>query len=194
MDEVARSVGEVSQWLIVTNIPLCASLMILAEPVLELLGGSPTPDNVDMLRVLAVAACVEIIATPATNALPGIGRIGTTAWPAVLGLVLAALVWWLGMERWGLLGIVAGLLVSSIVKGGVPIFAARALMNLRLTRTPKMVFGFLVISLACIFLVEQWERPWVVFAFYSVCIAFLGRKAWAELWTFGREQLAKRAG
>lgn len=131
-----QTITEANHWLFLVTVPLCGLFMVFGDVLFSLVGGTPTPHRVWALQLLAAATCVEVIATPTNNALPGIGEIRTPTFAALLGLCLASAVWWMGTPSWGLPGLALGLFVSSVTKSMIPVVLARRRWGFRLTRTP----------------------------------------------------------
>lgn len=173
-DALAQSISEVSHWLLIANVPLCTALILVAEPVLTLIGGTPSDANLAVLRVLTLGALVDIMATPATNALPGAGNIRVPAISAIAGLVAAVAIWALPL---GAIGLAGGLLASSLVKGGIPVLVARSTLKLSVTRTPVIAGAMIAASVIAFGAVELTGAPIVVCASYLAVAAVLASRS-----------------
>jgi len=185
-DALAQSISDVSHWLLIVNIPLCTTVALLAGPILSIVGGSPTADHVLVLRLLTAVAAFEILATPATNALPGAGNIRVPAWSAVIGLIAAVLIW---SSQGSLLALCLGLLASAVLKGGIPVIVAWRELGLRLTHAPLVVAGLIVVS-AVALAADGALPPFAMAALYLVIAAAI---AAGQLGTGLRMLQARRA-
>src|SRR5690606_30833705 len=45
LDELGKSIGEASHWLLLVTLPACGFLLIMGEPLFAMLGGTPTPER-----------------------------------------------------------------------------------------------------------------------------------------------------
>jgi O-antigen/teichoic acid export membrane protein len=172
---LARALSEASHWLLILDVPLCAGVAILAAPLLVAFGAEPSAEAVLVLRLLVLVAGAEILATPATNALPGIGRIALTAWSAVLGLGVAVAIW--ALPGGGVVLLALGLVASALVKGGLPTVVAMRSLGLVPTRSPGRLALLVLGGLAGV-AVADLASPWVGAVLYA---GFGLAAGWPEL-------------
>lgn len=126
----------------------------------------PTPERLLVFRILTAAAMVDVIATPSSNALPGVGAVKSTSYAAIVALGVTVIVWSALTPHLGLVALAVGMLVNSVIKGGVPILAARRLLHMRLTPTPSIAAALALLAGAGLMVLTWWPRPIIVAALY----------------------------
>lgn len=184
-EALGRTLTESNHWLFLANVPVCGVALVLAEPIIVSLGGDPTPERLLVFRLLLAGAVFEVLATPVTNALPGIGEVRVPAFSAVAGLLAAALVW-LASPRLGIVGLSLGLVVSSVVKSAVPMWVARQRLGVRATRSPRLMVSLTALSAAAWIAVELRAPAWPLAAGYALLVTVLAWASLAELWRLAR--------
>ncbi len=166
------SVGEANHWLLLLTLPAAGLVAILAQPLIELLGSSASPERLLAFWLLAGATVVDVVATPAVNALSGAGDVRLPAVAALVALLAAGLVWLLVPP--GVLALAGGLFASSLVKGGIPLVAAHRRFGASLTRTAwrtQALGGLAGIALALVWVTG---RPlWIAPAFAAAAVFVL---------------------
>ncbi len=120
---LAKQFSTISHQLALFNIPIVAAVMILAEPLLSVVGAQLSPERVWVFRLLALGGLLDILASTAANALAGVGRVGINATGSVLGLLTASAVWYAAGDL-GLLGVGLGYFGASVMRALVPITVA----------------------------------------------------------------------
>jgi O-antigen/teichoic acid export membrane protein len=183
-DSLGRSIGTASHWLLLATLPVCGVLVLTGGPLLELLGGTPTPERVLAFRLLTVAAVIDVVATPSANALPGVGAVKAPSYAAVAALVVTVAIWLGFAGSQGLVGLAGGMLVNSVVKGGVPIIAARRMLGATLTSAPVRSLVLAALAAGGVGLLGRWPHPWLVAALYVAAAA-------PVLWRPAREILGE---
>jgi len=179
---LAGSLGAASHWLLLATVPACAVLALGAAPILTALGGTATPERLLVFRLLTAAALVDVVATPASNALPGVGNVKAPAYAALGALVLTIAAWWWLTPILGFTGLAVGMLLNSVVKGAVPIYAARVTLGARLTHAPGRVGLLGLGALGGLALLAVWPQPLVVTPAYALAAALVLWRPGAQLW------------
>ncbi len=167
-EELASGIAEASHWLLFATLPACVLLALLGGPLLEIAGGTVTPERLLAFRLLTAAAFVDVIATPAANGLSGAGWVKVPTLAAIMALVPTVLVWWWLTPTLGIVALALGMLVGSAVKGGVPIFAALRLLRAHPTREPLLLFSLVALSAAALLAAQRWGLSYLGAALYAV--------------------------
>ncbi len=156
---LAKQFSEISHQLALFNIPIVATVMVFANPILSIVGVTLDPERLYVFQMLAFAGLVDILAGTAANALAGVGRVGVNASGSVLGLIAAAAVWF-GVGDLGLTAVALGYVAASLIRAAVPIIVAHTALNVRLTRDYKRVGQLLVLAAGAVAL-ERMMGPWI---------------------------------
>lgn len=170
-ESLGRSIGAASHWLLLATLPVGGLLVLTGGSLLELFGGTPTPERVLAFRLLTMAAVIDVVATPSANALPGVGAVKAPSYAAVAALAVTVAIWLGFAGTQGLVGLAAGMLANSIIKGGVPVVAARRMLGATLTSSPLRSLVLAALAVAGVVLVERWPHPWLVAALYAAVVA-----------------------
>ena len=184
--ELSANITEATHWLLIIVVPACGLLGIVGGPLIELMGGSATPERLLVFRLLAVAALMEVMATPAANALPGAGYVKAPSYAALVALVVAGVVWMGAAPSLGLVGVALGIVANAIIKGGVPVWFAWRELKARPTRALGRVTVLLAITLSALALVTLWPEWLLVGVGYVIVVVPLLwaplRELWALVW------------
>ncbi len=191
-DELGRSITEATHWLVVLVIPVCGLFAIVGEPLIVAMGGTASSERMLVFRLMALAAMVEVVATPAANALPGCGYVRAPNYAAVAALVVAASIW-LGVgEQGGLVGLAVGMVANAVIKSGVPIWFAWNQLGAPPTRTPGRAMFLLVCTLiAWVGVSVGVAWPWVA-VLYLLVMAPAIYPSVRELWALVQRRLPRR--
>lgn len=169
-DELGRSLTEANHWLALVAVPACGLVGVLGAPLIEVMGGVATPERLLVFRLLTVAALMEVLATPAANALPGAGHVKAPNYAAIVALVVTAAIWVLAKGELGLVGLALGMVVNSIIKGGVSIWYAWRDLEARPTRAPGRLALLLTLTLAVLAAATFWPHGWLLAGLYAVAV------------------------
>jgi O-antigen/teichoic acid export membrane protein len=191
-DEVGRSVTEATHWLLVAVVPACGLLGLAGGPLIELLGGTATPERLLVFRLLTVAALMEVMATPAANALPGVGHVKAPNYAAVVALAVTGVIWLAATPELGLVGLALGMVANAIVKGGVPMWFAWRDLGARPTRAPGRVSLLIALTIGALGLATIWPEWQLVLVGYVALAAPTIGAPLQDLVTMVRRRLAGR--
>ncbi|MBN1959583.1 MAG: hypothetical protein JW841_01440 [Deltaproteobacteria bacterium] len=176
-DQISSSISLANHWLLLVTVPICSILVLLSEPLIAICGGTPTAERLLVFRLLIAAACIDVIATPSVNALPGIGNVKTTAYAALFALGITVLLWISLIPSYGMLAIAFGMLTNSVFKGGIPIIIARQKLHLHFSQKPIIMFILFILAALCLGLLHFWHRPILVSLIYLLTtVPFLWRE------------------
>jgi O-antigen/teichoic acid export membrane protein len=167
-EALAKQFSEISHQLALFNIPIVATVMMFAEPILSVVGATLNPERIFVFQLLAFAGLVDILAGTAANALAGVGRVGVNATGSVLGLLAAAGIWF-GASDLGLTGVAIGYVAASLVRAGVPIVVAHRGLNVRITRDFKRIGQLVVLGAGAIAL-ERMMGPWIAGGLHATLV------------------------
>lgn len=178
-----QSTNRATHWLFFLQLPVCVIVILFSERFLRWSGGQTTRDHLLIFAILTFAALLEIVATPITNTLPGIGRIGITASGAVFGLVVAVVAGSICAERWGMVGLTLGVFLSSAIKCGLPMFFGIRQYGFVLTSDRWRATLFAIVSCVAVLLFfVGTQASWIVSAYVIATALFLK----PELTTLGQ--------
>ncbi len=186
--ELGASIGTASHYLLLATLPSCAVLVLAAAPLIALFGGVPTPERLLVFRLLTVAALIDVVATPSANALPGVGAVKPPSYAAVVALAVTIAMWAGLTPRLGLTALAAGMVVNSVIKGGVPIVVARRLLGATLTSAPATTAALAGLALVGLAVLAVWPHPLAVTALYVAASLPL---LWTPLRTVAAELRAR---
>lgn len=167
-EALAKQFSEISHQLALFNIPIVATVMIFAEPILLVVGASISPERVVVFQLLAFAGLIDILSGTSLNALAGVGRVGITASGAVLGLAAAAGVWF-GAKDLGLLGVAIGYVSASVVRSSIPVVVANRLLDVKLCRDYSRLAQIVALAAGAIAL-ERMMGPWIASGLHAALV------------------------
>lgn len=168
-------------WLTILTTALAGTAVILAGPLLRIVGAVEDPAVVAAFSMVACAFAAEMIITPATN------MIAAEAPPAVLATIgiaslVVALGWWSLPPSTSILGVTAGLTLSYGVKAaGLGLYARHAFgVRLVLRPTAKMV-SFAAGAASIVAARGGYLPAWLAVGFFWACVGSLFHRELREL-------------
>lgn len=169
-------------WLTVLSLAAGFGMAILAEPVLKLAGGVATPVVVQAFALVALTFMTEMMLTPANNLLVAEAPPAVMTQAGVYSLV-AAVVWWWSPMGQGVLGVMAGLGLSFLVKAMVVAFEVRRRFQVRLFLAPGRKLLILAAGSGGLALtMTGLITPWIPAAVFGALVLIVFRPEAKEAW------------
>ncbi len=102
--------------LLLIVVPICAIACLLAPWLLRVAGGAAyTGDSVNVLRILSIGVAANCVAAVPFTLLQASGQARTTAMLHLIEVIPFAVLLWLAVTRWGILGAAAAWTVRSVI-------------------------------------------------------------------------------
>lgn len=123
-DERFRAMADrATRGLIVVMVAVFGGLALASVPVMTLLWPAAFDPRSPIFPILAMALLASNSSVAAVNALTALSTrwMVVTSVASAAGLAVGAVVWWLGVGRWGVVAVAAGYLVGTVVTNVVPL-------------------------------------------------------------------------